>query len=959
MCANTTAFDLAGASLISSTSDEQRVAISSLLHKVGLDTGHSGEPLIDPPDDAITYLHPNNPRLLELREAYAAFGGPANAGGKWDRFYATTDVPLMDFRGDCAFVWQRRDANTPINYVLSAYYILAGEHGHLLRRFHEDGLFGAYVVPVDASLSVSRDVLDSVLEIAFLDKVLGISERWPKTVLDIGAGYGRLAHRLAQAYPTIDVLCADAVPEATFICEYYLRFRGASPRARAVPLHEIEKTLTRTPVDLAVNIHSFSECSFDAVVWWHDVLRRHSMRHILIAPNAGSHGGSQLLSFEAGGQKRDFLRAIEERGYRRIACEPKYRNPVLQQYGGVSPTCYHLFELGPHDSPSPAVSLKPQPSRLNTGGLATVRYTPETVTWLDRGVGYAPASGRTVVLPNDASIPELLMQWRSFASLDEVAVERIGRLNFQRLATELRKRADSGRVARMLSVASEAIARRQLRSCNRSVEFLRLKALLAELASSGALISEADLLACSGAAASTEPETKITVIAVDGRGDSRLLRGRVDRILSRIGRFRPSARIFAINGGGESEPETGEVSCSAAGHSREGQVVELGHPARASLARRLEAAGIPPETARFALFGYDPATEHRGAERNAALLCAAGECLLFVEHTEAAYARAEPGTASLILAANGLEGAGGSRLFDSGEAVTSWEPLGIHERLLGRTLPDLIREHSTTGSVDITLACGHIIESLRRGEGRIGGSLTGYVEPTLGRRCRLFAPSAPTVCHELSDLDDWFALDARSLLPPFLPCGYNDQHVFALLLARCWRDVYFCQLPWGRTRGRRSAERMAGVQEATSAKCVFADLVAACIASASPVSPDPAGRLREIGRVLSDIASMGQARFEETARICLWQHTSNEIAQLEGRLTCSPCDRRTAARLRSQVRTLQGRCLAANFPVFIDVSTGESTAVSMPQVRLLLGRFGELLHWWPEMFSSSLLEAGK
>ena len=52
-------------------------------------------------------------------------------------------------------------------------------------------------------------------------------------MLDIGAGYGRLAHRMSAAFPQLeDYCCVDAVPESTFLSEYYLRHRGCTPPAR-------------------------------------------------------------------------------------------------------------------------------------------------------------------------------------------------------------------------------------------------------------------------------------------------------------------------------------------------------------------------------------------------------------------------------------------------------------------------------------------------------------------------------------------------------------------------------------------------------------------------------------------------------------------------------------------------------------------------------------------------------
>ena len=80
----------------------------------------------------------------------------------------------------------------------------------------EDDYFGNITFDIDGKL-VSRDLLDSLVEIYFLDRHLGLASAAPGlTVLDIGAGYGRLAHRILSALPSATrYLCSDAIAEST------------------------------------------------------------------------------------------------------------------------------------------------------------------------------------------------------------------------------------------------------------------------------------------------------------------------------------------------------------------------------------------------------------------------------------------------------------------------------------------------------------------------------------------------------------------------------------------------------------------------------------------------------------------------------------------------------------------------------------------------------------------------
>jgi SAM-dependent methyltransferase len=316
-----------------------------LIARAGIDRAYLDQYRDPPPpklpSGASEFLRSSNPRLAELRQQYRFLESPAVQHSLWNSAYVQADLPLQCFRGDCAFVWQQRDLNLPCTYLLTYYFLCASGYQPLLDRLPEDELFGVYTMDNGAS-RLSRDRLDSAMEIAFLDRMFGISRRPNFRILDVGSGYGRLAHRLTQAYDNVSVFCVDAVPESTFLCEYYVRFRGASDRVQVVPLGSIESLLADTPIDLAVNVHSFSECTYGAICWWLDLLAGASVPHLMIVPNADWHGGRELFSFEPDRTRKNFRPLLEERGYRLTTMEPKYREASMQQFG-ITPTHYFLF----------------------------------------------------------------------------------------------------------------------------------------------------------------------------------------------------------------------------------------------------------------------------------------------------------------------------------------------------------------------------------------------------------------------------------------------------------------------------------------------------------------------------------------------------------------------------------------------------------------------------------------
>jgi SAM-dependent methyltransferase len=292
------------------------------------------------PENAEAYLQPNHPGLVELQKRYANFDSEVTVPFVWEEGIVSPD-DLRWFRGDNAYVWQLRGPNMNIMaYALTTFYVKSIDKRELLQHLMEDDLFGNFTFLID-NKKISRDLLDSINEIYFLDNHLNISSLSDPTILDIGAGYGRLAHRMVEAFPNIQTyFCTDAIAISTFISDYYIRFRNLESKAKVVPLDEIESTLKNQAVDVAVNVHSFSECSISAIEWWLSLLEKYSIKYLMIVPNTGDHGGEHLLTNDG----RDISKVVKKHGYKLIVKEPKYSDPVVQKYA-INPTYYYLFEF--------------------------------------------------------------------------------------------------------------------------------------------------------------------------------------------------------------------------------------------------------------------------------------------------------------------------------------------------------------------------------------------------------------------------------------------------------------------------------------------------------------------------------------------------------------------------------------------------------------------------------------
>ncbi len=294
------------------------------------------------PAGAERRLRPDHPRLAELRSAYAALDLPVTEASRWraDRVEAFLD--LRWFRGETLITWHYRELPrvTALKYYVLLGYVGQRDQIGLLDRLSEDGLFGCWTFEFPGHGRVSRDLLESVNELSFLERRLGLSRRERFSVLDIGAGYGRLAHRGVEAFPNCaDWCCVDAVPESTFLSEYYLDFRNAAPPARVVALDAIEGELQPGAFDLAVNLHAFPEMPIAAVTWWLELLARLEVPRLLIVPNAP--GG--LVSLEPDGSRLDLTAAIAESGFAETHDEPVVGDPAAAELLRLHDR-FHLFE---------------------------------------------------------------------------------------------------------------------------------------------------------------------------------------------------------------------------------------------------------------------------------------------------------------------------------------------------------------------------------------------------------------------------------------------------------------------------------------------------------------------------------------------------------------------------------------------------------------------------------------
>lgn len=298
------------------------------------------------PQQCKDFLSRDNPELLRLKEEYSVFKENHKVDSQWDEEFCASQINFPYFRGDNAYIWQLRNNNTASTYNITTKYVSSIDRLGLFHKTYEDGAFGVFTYLTGSGLVVSRDLLDSIMELYFLENILGISQGRAVRIIDIGAGYGRLAYRAVQCIDSIEKFyCIDAIAESTFLSKFYLNYHRVSEKCSVIPLYEARNTIKNVKPDIAINIHSFSECSIESIEYWIEMLSEGEVKYLMIAPNNyKTEGGKHLLSLELDSSHIRFEKVLHKYGYQLMVKMPKYLDSKLQNCG-VSPTYYHLYEL--------------------------------------------------------------------------------------------------------------------------------------------------------------------------------------------------------------------------------------------------------------------------------------------------------------------------------------------------------------------------------------------------------------------------------------------------------------------------------------------------------------------------------------------------------------------------------------------------------------------------------------
>lgn len=387
-------------------------------------------------------------------------------------------------------------------------------------------------------------------------------------------------------------------------------------------------------------------------------------------------------------------------------------------------------------------------------------------------------------------------------------------------------------------------------------------------------------------------------------------------------------------------------------------------------------AGVRPEITRFALLGEEhPSVINYGASRNALLLDAGGEvCMQIDDDTVCEVAAAPEKKDELLLTSK--PDTYEFWFFDNHdealEAVTveARDFLSIHEQLLGKKLGQCLRTDVSwrVGNVDeaflegasssnariVVSFAGAVGDSgMRHNQHRIfleGSSyerlVTQKYRSQLNTRQILRVPVQPAISNGLGCISMHLGLDARELLPPFMPAGRNLDGIFGGALKVCSPHAYRGFLPYA-IRHAPPSRRSNPPVDVRFAALNANDIILRLILS---FSAWPRGNRRSamvgLGRYLQDLGSVSLRAFIDYIDNVLSQEVGQRVLHAQ-RLRASRPDAPAEWKddveryIRSAKKTVTRNRLCVPY----DLPGSDAEKKTLLQERI--HRYGTLLTHWP------------
>jgi hypothetical protein len=450
------------------------------------------------------------------------------------------------------------------------------------------------------------------------------------------------------------------------------------------------------------------------------------------------------------------------------------------------------------------------------------------------------------------------------------------------------------------------------------------------------------------------------------------LRATISTIKAHAAVWDRKVRFRVIDG---SHDSTGTAEACRA----DGTVDYYGPEAVRSLHRDLTQRGVPPDVVAF---GLTPGSI--GSNRNLGILAERNALGLFWDDDVSCFPWVSASRSRVPVVAGH-------------EDLREWDFFrSRHEALDGLTAAhvDVLAEHeqalrqsvgsmTSRGHVDVSAACGHILEAGASDRGRVRVSMAGLAGDS-GRYCHhrlLFVPghvrsrllrdpgllstalnfrelrsiaTSLLISHEPVCMSYCMGFDGSDLLPPFIPLGRGEDTLFGYLLSVMSPGALFAHLPVGITHLSDRCAELASPMPVSSREIRLSEalqiLIGGCARTLT--ADDPERRLTQIGQAIMSVASGDSFRLSQVIAESALESRASLLANLERSFATAPIpqDWREAADRYRETFARASADSAFDSPVEFQGLPHSQRAEAF---RVFAFRFGELLSWWPRIWQES------
>lgn len=215
-----------------------------------------------------------------------AVADPLTELAYWATWQDMVTRALPHFAAQGVYVEQDSVDPTEVERVVRALDHYEDLPGRIRDKLHGARVFSTRIGPV------TRMWVDANVEIAYLRERCSLAT---SDVLEVGAGYGRLAVMLAphvHAYA-----CVDAVPVSVRLCRAYV----AQYTDRPIAVYDVAgfRAAGLRPT-LAINIHSWNECTRGQIAQWLDAIDALGTRLLFTVSHGRTEDGTAYRTCEPG-----------------------------------------------------------------------------------------------------------------------------------------------------------------------------------------------------------------------------------------------------------------------------------------------------------------------------------------------------------------------------------------------------------------------------------------------------------------------------------------------------------------------------------------------------------------------------------------------------------------------------------------------------------------------------------